>query len=88
VNIKNNIGKMNKNLENKIIFGIMFEVNLLFYGSSGGHKMIKNLLNFSQTCTRNKRTTFPKLARSWIKRQTKVTLSGWKMNSPPNSSFV
>jgi len=39
VNIKNNIGKMNKNLENKIIFGIMFEVNLLFYGSSGGHKM-------------------------------------------------
>jgi len=38
VNIKNNIGKMNKNLKTKIIFGIMFEVNLLFYGSSGGHK--------------------------------------------------
>jgi len=45
----------------------MFEVNLLFYGSSGGHKNGSKSFELLANMYHEIKNNFPKLARSWIK---------------------
>jgi len=61
----------------------MFEVNLLFYGSSGGHKMDQKSFELLANMYHEIKEQLSEISKKLDKKADKVTLSGWKMNSPP-----